>query len=73
MHEQIRIAGGELSPIWPPLIFEVVNEFFLIVVVLHKLVLGCSELLRCILAVVIYLALHEVIAMLLNFFFLLIG
>ena len=45
MHEQIRVAGGEPSPIWPPLIFKVADELFLVVVVLHKLVPGCGELL----------------------------
>jgi len=45
MHEQIYVVGGELSFIWPLLIFKVVNELFLIVVVLYKLVLGYSKLL----------------------------
>ena len=45
MHEQIRIAGGKLSPIWPLLIFKVVGKLFLIVIVLYKLVLGYSKLL----------------------------
>jgi len=72
MHKQIRVAGGELSPIWPPLIFKVVNKLFLIIVVLHKLVPGYSEFFWYILAVAIYPALHKVIAMLLNPFLLLI-
>ena len=45
MYKQICVVGGELSPIWPPLIFKVVDELFLIVIVFYKLVPRYSKLL----------------------------
>jgi hypothetical protein len=65
VHLKISIASYKFPLVWPPLIAQVVSKALLITIVLYKLVLGSSKLLRGLLAVVIDLILHEVITVLL--------